>query len=135
MNNTLLTRLAVAAILGIISVVARVEASGEQAAERPNLVLLVADDLGWSGVSFHGGRIPTPAIDRIAQEGVKLERFYVCPVCSPTRAGLMTGRWPLRVGIMRTVIPPWRRWGLPLAEKTLAELVAEGRRWPEAEAV
>jgi len=115
-NNTLPTRLTVAVILGVISAVARVEA-----AERPNLVLLVADDLGWSDVSFHGGQIPTPAIDRIAQEGVKLERFYVCPVCSPT----MTGRWPLRVGIMRTVIPPWRRWGLAPGEKTLAELVAE----------
>ncbi|HUT90471.1 MAG TPA: arylsulfatase [Thermoguttaceae bacterium] len=125
MNNPLSTRLAVAVILIAISAVARVEAAGEKAADRPNLVLLVADDLGWADVSFHGGEIPTPAIDRIAQEGVKLERFYVCPVCSPTRAGLMTGRWPLRVGIMRTVIPPWRRWGLPPGEKTLAELVAD----------
>ena len=103
----------------------RIEAAAETTADRPHLVLLVADDLGWADVGFHGGQIPTPAIDRIAQEGVKLERFYVCPVCSPTRAGLMTGHWPLRVGIMRTVIPPWRRWGLPPGEKTLAELVAE----------
>jgi len=124
-NHTLPTRLVVTAFFVMTAVAARAEAAGEQAAERPNFVFLVADDLGWADVGFHGGRIATPAIDRIAQEGVRLERFYVCPVCSPTRAGLMTGRWPLRVGIMRTVIPPWRRWGLPPGKKTLAELVAE----------
>ncbi len=91
----------------------------------PNLVIIVADDLGYRDVSFNGGRIPTPAIDRIAREGVRLARFYACPICSPTRAGLLTGRWPLRMGIMRAVIPPWRRWGLPPEEKTLAELLAE----------
>lgn len=95
------------------------------APERPNILLIVADDLGYRDVSFNGGEIPTPAIDRIAREGVNLTQFYACPVCSPTRAGLMTGRWPLRVGIMRAVIPPWRKWGLPPTEKTLAELVAD----------
>ncbi|MBM3854523.1 MAG: arylsulfatase, partial [Verrucomicrobia bacterium] len=50
--------------------------------------------------------------------------FRACPMCSPTRAGLMTGRWPLRVGIMRAVIPPWSPHGLPPAEQTLPELLA-----------
>ncbi|MFW6124746.1 MAG: sulfatase-like hydrolase/transferase, partial [Pirellulales bacterium] len=100
-------------------------AAAEPSSERPNVLIVVADDLGFADVGFHGGRIPTPAIDRIAAEGVKLEQFYACPVCSPTRAGLMVGRWPIRVGIMRTVIPPWRRWGLPPEETTLAELAAE----------
>jgi len=89
----------------------------------PNIVIIVADDLGYADVSFHGGEIPTPAIDRIATEGVALERFYACPVCSPTRAGLMTGRWPIRMGVMRSVIPPWRKWGLPTEERTIAELL------------
>ena len=92
--------------------------------ERPNIVLIVIDDLGYRDVSFNGGDIPTPAVDRIAREGVNLKRFYACPVCSPTRAGLMTGRWPLRMGIMRAVIPPWRKWGLPPEEQTLAERLA-----------
>jgi arylsulfatase A-like enzyme len=96
----------------------------EELPTRPNIVCIVADDLGYRDVSFNGGEIPTPAIDRIAQEGVNLTQFYACPVCSPTRAGLMTGRWPLRMGIMRAVIPPWRKWGLPPAEHTLAELAA-----------
>jgi arylsulfatase A-like enzyme len=127
-NKTLFIRLAVAAVAVVAAAPAASPANGaarEAPDERPNVVILVADDLGWADVSFHVGEIPTPAIDRIAREGVKLERFYVCPVCSPTRAGLMTGRWPLRMGIMRTVIPPWRRWGLPPDEKTLAELAAD----------
>jgi len=94
------------------------------AARQPSILILLADDLGYRDVSFNGGQIPTPAIDRIAREGANLTQFYACPVCSPTRAGLMTGRWPLRMGIMRSVIPPWRRWGLPPGEQTMAELVA-----------
>lgn len=90
---------------------------------RPNIVLILADDLGWRDVSFHGGEIATPHIDRIPQEGVELERFYVCPVCSPTRAGLMTGRYPMRMGLMRTVVTPWRDYGLNVEEVTLANVL------------
>ena len=99
--------------------------SATAAEAKPNVVILLADDLGYADASFNGGKIPTPHIDRIAKEGVRLERFYACPVCSPTRAGLLTGRWPLRMGIMRTVIPPWRKWGLPAEENTIAELLAD----------
>ena len=77
-------------------------------AKRPNIVILLADDLGWADVSYHGGYVRTPHIDRLAREGVELDRFYVYPVCSPTRAGLMTGRYPIRYGLARSVIPPWR---------------------------
>jgi len=94
------------------------------AAERPNIVVLVADDLGWADVSFHGEQIKTPNIDRLVSEGTELSRFYVCPVCSPTRAGLMTGRYPIRYGLMRAVIPPWRRGGLDLSEATLPQVLA-----------
>ncbi|HUG20853.1 MAG TPA: sulfatase-like hydrolase/transferase, partial [Planctomycetaceae bacterium] len=66
----------------------------------------------------------TPNIDKLAADGVKLERFYSCPMCSPTRAGFMTGRWPLRFGMMRAVIPPWSDYGLPGSETTLPELLA-----------
>ena len=91
----------------------------------PNVVILLADDLGFADVGYHGGKIETPNIDRLAREGVRLERFYACPVCSPTRAGLMTGRHPLRFGLMRAVIPPWRKYGMPTDERTLADLLAK----------
>ena len=98
---------------------------GETDADLPNVVIVVADDLGRRDVSFHGGELPTPNIDRIAREGVALERFYSAPVCSPTRAGLLTGRYPIRYGLMRSVIPPWRDYGLDTDEVLLPELLAE----------
>src|SRR5690606_9605398 len=92
--------------------------------DKPNIVILLADDLGFHDVGFHGGEIRTPNIDKLAAEGVELERFYVHPVCSPTRAGLMTGRYPIRYGSMRAVYPPWRKGGLDTTEKTLADGLA-----------
>ena len=94
------------------------------ASGRPNIVLILADDLGWNDVSYHGGDIPTPSIDRIATEGVELDRFYACPVCSPTRAGLMTGRYPIRFGMQRAVCRPFLKVGVPPAEETLPEMLA-----------
>ena len=91
------------------------------AQDKPNIVILLADDLGYHDVGFHGGEIRTPNIDSLASEGVELQRFYVHPVCSPTRAGLMTGRYPIRYGSMRAVYPPWRKGGLDTTEKTLAD--------------
>ena len=91
----------------------------------PNIVLIVADDLGRHDVSFEGVDIATPNIDRIADEGVTLDRFYAAPVCSPTRAGLMTGRYPIRFGLMRAVILPWRDYGLDVTEVTLPEVLAK----------
>jgi arylsulfatase A-like enzyme len=75
--------------------------------ERPNIIVMVADDLGWNDVGFHGGDIDTPSLDRLAAEGVELNRFYTTPICSPTRAALMTGRDPIRLGVAYGVILPW----------------------------
>lgn len=72
---------------------------------RPNIVVMIADDLGWGDVGFHKGSIPTPQLDKLAREGVELQRFYVCPVCSPTRAGLLTGQMPRRLGITDVMGP------------------------------
>jgi arylsulfatase A-like enzyme len=68
-------------------------------ASRPNVVVLLADDLGWGDLSCKGGSVPTPHVDRLFKQGVELETFLVTPVCSPTRAALLTGRYPARVGI------------------------------------
>lgn len=98
------------------------------AQEKPNIILIVADDLGYADVSFGAQETPviqTPQIDRIAKEGVTLNRFYACPVCSPTRVGTMTGRWPIRLGLMKAVIPPWRDRGLEPELITLPKILAE----------
>ncbi len=91
----------------------------------PNIVIIVADDLGYGDVGFHGSDIKTPNLDRLAREGAQLEQFYSCPMCSPTRAGLMTGRYPIRFGMMRSVVPPRREYGLPVEEETIAEMIAK----------
>ncbi len=94
-------------------------------APRPNIVFFLADDLGWSDVGFHGGEIKTPHLDQLAAAGARLESFYVQPVCSPTRAALLTGRYPMRHGLQVGVVRPWAQYGLPLEERTLAETLRE----------
>jgi len=93
-------------------------------AEPPNIVHIVADDLGWNDVGFHGSEIKTPIIDQLASESVVLDRFYVTPICSPTRAGVLTGRYPFRYGIWGGVVSPQKRHGLPPRESTTPELLA-----------
>ncbi|TWU29857.1 sulfatase-like hydrolase/transferase [Bythopirellula polymerisocia] len=100
-------------------------AAATSESSQPNIVLIVADDLGWNCVGYHNQQYQTPNIDRIVSEGVELNRFYVAPMCSPTRAGLMTGRYPIRFGCARSVIPPYRDFGLPVSELTLPERLAD----------
>jgi arylsulfatase A-like enzyme len=95
------------------------------APSRPHILMIVADDLGWGDVGFHGSEIATPHLDALAAGGVRLEQFYVQPVCSPTRAALLTGRYPLRLGLQCGVVRPWSSHGLPLDERTLANALAE----------
>src|SRR5947209_7107067 len=92
------------------------------AAEKPNVVFILADDLGREDCGFMGGKdIKTPHIDKLAAAGAKLDAFYVQPVCSPTRAAFMTGRYPMRHGLQVGVVRPWAQYGLPLEEQTLAQ--------------
>ena len=87
----------------------------------PNVVFIVADDLGFSGVGFrNNNEIRTPNIDNFAKEGIVLEKYYVQAVCSPTRATFMTGRFPMHNSIVDW-IPPSSAYGLPLNETTMAE--------------
>ncbi len=90
-------------------------------ADRPNIIIMVADDLGWNDVGFHGSSIDTPSLDRLAREGIELTRFYTNPVCTPTRAALMTGRDPIVMGFGHSVIPPWANIGIPLDEHFMSE--------------
>ncbi|MHC4632796.1 MAG: sulfatase-like hydrolase/transferase [Planctomycetota bacterium] len=68
-------------------------------AKRPNIVFIIADDMGWADVGYHGSEIVTPNIDRLAKEGVRFKQHYVMATCTPTRVGLMTGRYPSRFGV------------------------------------
>ncbi|MEQ9302899.1 MAG: sulfatase-like hydrolase/transferase, partial [Marinoscillum sp.] len=95
------------------------------AQDRPNVLIVVADDLGWNDVSFHGSDISTPDIDSMAHSSIILDRFYVTPVCSPTRAGVMTGKYPNRFGMRYGVCSPTTVNGLPAGEKTIADWFEE----------
>lgn len=100
-------------------------AQAETTAPRPNIVFLLIDDLGRSDVGFMGCQdIRTPHIDRLAHGGAILDAHYVQPVCSPTRAALMTGRYATRTGVY-TIVRPHAKWGLPLEERTLANALQE----------
>src|SRR5213592_3012281 len=89
------------------------------AAERPNVVVILADDQGWGDLSVHGNtNLSTPHIDSLARDGALFERFYVQPVCSPTRAEFLTGRYHSRGGV-RGVSTGQER--LNTDEKTLAD--------------
>src|SRR5262245_11711452 len=93
---------------------------GEAApAERPNVVVILADDQGWGDLSVHGNsNLRTPNLDSLARDGALFERFFVCPVCSPTRAEFLTGRYHPRCGV-RGVTSGGER--LDLDERTIAE--------------
>ncbi len=109
-------------ILLLLGLVWSVEA---RAAQPPNIVILLADDLGWNDVGYHGAQIETPNIDSLARLGVELDRFYAQPICTPTRAALLTGRSPLRSGLVFGVARPWDYFGLPASEQLLSEILRE----------
>ena len=94
-------------------------------ARPPNIILICADDLGWGDLSCMGSPfIRTPHIDRLARGGVRLTDFYASAnVCTPSRAGLLTGRYPIRTGLAHEVIQPKDSHGLPLSEITIAEML------------
>lgn len=96
-----------------------------QAQKKPNIIIILADDLGWGDVGFHGSDIKTPNIDRLAKEGVVLNHYYTSPICSPTRGGLLTGRYPNRFGLRATVIPPWSSFGVDTTEEFLPQMLAK----------
>jgi arylsulfatase A-like enzyme len=98
---------------------------GAAAPTRPNILFILADDLGSHDVSWRGSEIKTPNLDQLAFSGARLEQFYVQPVCSPTRAALLTGRYPMRHGLQVGVVRPWAPYGLPLDERTLPQALRE----------
>jgi len=92
-----------------------------QAEEKPNIVVILVDDLGNADLGYRGSKIKTPNIDALAKEGVQLESFYGMPLCTPARAALITGRYPMRTGLQTFVIFPGHTYGLPTEETTLPQ--------------
>jgi arylsulfatase A-like enzyme len=93
--------------------------------KRPNVVLILTDDLGWGDLGCYGCKdTRTPNIDRLAKEGTRLTHFYAnAPVCTPTRAALMTGRWQQRVGLEWAIQPGAKEPGLPAREVALPRML------------
>jgi len=94
-------------------------------AKKPNIIFIMADDLGNADLGYRGHQVSSPNIDKLANEGVRLESFYGEPVCTPSRAALMTGRYPMRYGLQTLVIFPSHTYGLALDEKTLPQALKE----------
>lgn len=96
-------------------------AVAQQSPPRPHILYIMADDQGWKDVGFHGSDIQTPNLDRLAQTGAQLEQFYAQPMCTPSRAALMTGRYPHRYGLQTLVIPSAGTYGLATDEWLLPQ--------------
>jgi arylsulfatase A-like enzyme len=92
---------------------------------KPNIVVILADDLGNADLGYRGSKIRTPNIDTLANGGVRLESYYGLPLCTPARAALMTGRYPMRQGLQTLVIFPSHKYGLPTDERTLPQALKE----------
>jgi arylsulfatase A-like enzyme len=100
--------------------------SARGAENKPNIVHIVADDLGWKDVGFNGCTdIKTPNLDKLAATGAKFTQFYVQPMCTPTRAALMTGRYPFRYGLQTIVIPTAAGYGLDTSEWLMPQCLKE----------
>ena len=92
--------------------------------ERPNILLIMADDLGWGDVGYNGAEIRTPTIDRLAAEGVRLDRYYTHPSCTPTRTAFYSGKRAVSLGTIAP-IAPWEDFGLPPDEEILPQYLKE----------
>jgi arylsulfatase A-like enzyme len=95
------------------------------AGSKPNIVVILAADLGSVDLGYRGSDIQTPHIDRLAHEGVRLESCYGLPLSTPARAALMTGRYPMRHGLQTLVIFPSHTYGLPTDEYTLPQALKD----------
>src|SRR5262245_41438058 len=120
-------RLACALVLAVVvsGVVSVARPAAAQGARRPHIVYLAAADQGWKYVGFHGSDIKTPHLDSLAQAGARLEQFYAQPMCTPSRAALMTGRYPHRYGLQTGVIPSAGTYGLATDEWLLPQTLKE----------
>lgn len=113
-------------ILVIFYLIHCLHAQQPQQAQKPHIIMIVADDLGWDDVSFHGSpQIPTPTLDGLANSGVILNNYYVSPIDSPSRAAFLTGKYALNLGLQHDTIHNRQPYGVPLKEKLLPEYLRQ----------
>src|SRR5215213_5300830 len=110
-------------LLLVFSLAANLAVEAAEPDGKPNILLIVADDLGWADVGWHGGKFKTPHLDQLVRKGVELDRHYVQPVCSPTRTALLSGRWTSRFG--PHALSPTNRRVFPLGTVTLASALKQ----------
>jgi arylsulfatase A-like enzyme len=115
----------ITAIIPGAGAIAQQDVAAARIQQRPNIVYIVSDDQGWKDVGYHGSDIQTPNIDALAKGGARIEQFYVQPMCTPTRAALMTGRYPFRYGLQTAVIPFSHTYGLPTDEWLLPQALKD----------
>jgi len=88
---------------------------------QPNIVIILADDMGYDDIGYNSNEISTPNLDRISSQGVRFERYYTQPVCTPSRTSIMTGRYPIHTGMQDSVIDKGEPWGVGLNETFLSQ--------------
>ena len=97
----------------------------ENFSKPPHILLIVADDYGWSDVGYHGFVVETQNMDQLSGDGVTLDNYYVQPICTPTRSALMTGKYPIHTGMQHGVIHPLQPYGLPTNVTLLPQRLKE----------
>ena len=93
--------------------------------KQPNVLFILVDDFGHHDVGYHGSKIKTPNIDNLAYSGIRLEKYYVQPICTPSRSQLMTGMYQIHTGLQHYIIQPFQPHALPKKFPTLAEKLKE----------
>lgn len=120
-TKSILSRILLCVLLAAAAAFAQTESGA-----KPHIIHIVVDDLGWKDVGFQGCQdIKTPNIDKLAADGAIFNQFYVQPFCTPTRAALMTGRYPFRYGLQTVVIPSKGSYGLSTEERLLPQALKE----------
>jgi arylsulfatase A-like enzyme len=131
MSARLAWRIVVAGLLGLPAWPWATSAQAAQGRSKPNIIVILIDDLGYRDVGVYGAKdIPTPQIDSLARNGMRFTNSYsACPVCTPARAALLTGRYQQRYGLEWVISPDHQtrktRFGLDVREKTLGDLLRE----------